>query len=51
MVRPIPIWQEYAGLTDYVKAVAMMHKLHAKIAEGSSGELVCMLEHAAVYTG
>ncbi len=29
----------------------MMHKLHAKIADGSSCEMVCMLEHAPVYTG
>ncbi len=28
-----------------------MHKLHAKIAEGSSDEMVCILEHQAVYTG
>ncbi len=50
-ILSIPIWQEYSGLTDYVNAVAMMYNLHEKIAEGSSGELVCMLEHAPVYTG
>ena len=47
----IPIWREYPGLTNYVNALEVMNDLHAEIAEGLSDEIVCMLEHPAVYTG
>ena len=50
-ILSIPIWKEYPGLTDYVHAVAVMQKMHAKIAEGLLDEMVCMLEHTPVYTG
>ena len=47
----IPIWHEHLGLTAYLDAVSAMQKAHKNIVEGTSDEMVWMLEHPQVYTG
>ena len=39
------------GLTAYLDAVSAMQKVHTKIVEGRSDEMIWMLEHPPVYTG
>ena len=39
------------GLTSYLEAVSAMQKAHKEIAEGTSDEMIWMLEHPPVYTG
>ena len=39
------------GLTAYLDAVSAMQKVHTKIVEGTSDEMIWMLEHPPVYTG
>lgn len=44
-------WRIAEGLVDYADAVATMEREVAAIAEGSSDELVWLVEHPPLYTG
>ena len=50
-LKAIPIWQEHVGHTAYLEAVSAMQRVHTKIVEGTSDEMIWMLEHPPVYTG
>lgn len=45
-----PEWRVSAGLTGYPEAVAAMEAHAARIADGSSGERVWLVEHPPLYT-